>query len=129
MTEQERLQKNKEIVLAFYDIVINQKDYELARPYMTDTYIQHNPTAESGPEGLRDWLVGFKQNAPNLRVDTKRVIAEGDCVMLHSHGSDGTPENSSAVMDVFRLEGDKIAEHWDVIQQIPAEDLSGNGMF
>ena len=77
MTEQERLQKNKEIVLAFYDAAINQKDFDAARPYMTDNYIQHNPTAASGPEGLRDWLVEFKIRVPKLKAQIKKSSQKG----------------------------------------------------
>lgn len=128
MTEQQRLQKNKDIVLAFYEAAINEKDFDKARPYMTDTYLQHNPTAATGPEGLRDWLADFKKQFPKLKAHIKKVIAEGDFVVLHVYGTDGEG-HSSAVVDIFRMEGDKVAEHWDVIQPIPPQDMSGNSMF
>ncbi len=39
-------------------------------------------------------------------------------------------EKKEAVgMDIFRFEGNKIAEHWDVIQEIPAQSANENGMF
>ena len=32
-------------------------------------------------------------------------------------------------MDIFRVENDLIVEHWDVLQEIPEKDFSGNTMF
>ena len=32
-------------------------------------------------------------------------------------------------MDLFRLEGGKIVEHWDTVQEIPEKALNANTMF
>jgi predicted SnoaL-like aldol condensation-catalyzing enzyme len=34
-----------------------------------------------------------------------------------------------AVVDIFRLENDKVVEHWDVIQEVPEHVANPNGMF
>jgi predicted SnoaL-like aldol condensation-catalyzing enzyme len=34
-----------------------------------------------------------------------------------------------ALADFFRLENDKVVEHWDVIQDVPKTTASNNGMF
>jgi predicted SnoaL-like aldol condensation-catalyzing enzyme len=39
----------------------------------------------------------------------------------------GTP--TYAVVDILRMEDGRIAEHWDVIQQVPAQTAGGNSMF
>ncbi len=58
---------------------------------------------------------------PNLRLDTKRVIAEGDMVVTHSH-LDLEPDNPGrALADFFRLEDDKVVESWDVIQDVATQ--------
>ena len=129
MSDQQQLERNKEVVVTFYNYIINEKDFESARPYMTDDYKQHNPTAKDGPEGLRAWLEVFYKEFPKLKADTKHVIAEGDMVVLHSLGVNGPSPNGTAVVDIFRVRDGKVCEHWDVIQPIPDDALNANSMF
>jgi predicted SnoaL-like aldol condensation-catalyzing enzyme len=77
-------------------------------------------------EGLRKivtWLT-------DARCEIKRVFADGDYVILHSHwyGLSDNPRGE-AVVDIFRLEGGKVLEHWDVIQPIPETSANTNTMF
>jgi predicted SnoaL-like aldol condensation-catalyzing enzyme len=124
-----QLEANKRVATEFYDAAINRKDFAAASQYLGSGYKQHNPTAADGAEGLRGFIVFLKARYPNQRGDIKRVIAEGDLVVLHVHSTrgDGTP--GRAIVDIFRIENGKVVEHWDVIQDIPAEAANQNGMF
>jgi predicted SnoaL-like aldol condensation-catalyzing enzyme len=57
------------------------------------------------------------------------VLVDSDYVLLHSHVITQPGQRGVSVFDLFRLEGDKLAEHWDVIQNIPEKSLNGNTMF
>jgi hypothetical protein len=58
------------------------------------------------------------------------VIAEGDLVMAHSNVVLVPGTRGTAVVDIFRFDRfNKIAEHWDTIQDVPATSVSGNDMF
>jgi hypothetical protein len=46
----------------------------------------------------------------------------------HWHGLSDNPRGE-AVVDIFRLEGGKVLEHWDVIQPIPEKSANANTMF
>jgi predicted SnoaL-like aldol condensation-catalyzing enzyme len=120
---------NKETVIAFYNAAINDKDFEAASRYLGDKYIQHNPLAADGPEGLKAFLEFAKANLGTFKVEFKRVLADGDFVVVHSHATSGPDDRGSAVMDIFRLENGKVVEHWDVIQAIPEKAMNQNGMF
>jgi predicted SnoaL-like aldol condensation-catalyzing enzyme len=125
----QQLEANKKVAQAFYDAAINKKNYDEAVKYLGSQYKQHNPTAADGAEGLKAFIEFLKTRFPTQRGDVKRVMAEGDLVMLHVHSTrgDGTP--GRAIVDIFRVQNGKVVEHWDVIQDIPEKPANNNGMF
>jgi predicted SnoaL-like aldol condensation-catalyzing enzyme len=129
MAETEQEAMNKKIVLDFYDKAINQKDFEAASEHLGDTYIQHNPLAADGPEGLKAFLEYAKANLADYRTEFKRVLADGNFVVVHAHARANPEDRGTAVMDIFRVENGKVVEHWDVAQPIPEESNNDNGMF
>jgi predicted SnoaL-like aldol condensation-catalyzing enzyme len=124
-----KLEANKKLVLAFYEQIIGRKDFEAGRQYMGNTYKQHAPYAADGPEGLAVFVQWFRENFPNHRYEIKRVLAEGDFVMLHLHGMGGPNPHGESVVDIFRVEDGKVVEHWDIIQPIPEKVENATGMF
>jgi predicted SnoaL-like aldol condensation-catalyzing enzyme len=121
------LETNKRIATDFYDLIFNKGDFESARKYM-GRYKQHNALVADGPEGLRVYVEYRKSVFPNARSEIKRVVAEGDYVVLHVH-TRRTPKIQRASIEIFRLENGKIEEHWDVIQDVPEDWAHPNGMF
>jgi predicted SnoaL-like aldol condensation-catalyzing enzyme len=126
-TEQER--RNRDVVLDFYEAGVNRRDFAAAFRHLGDRYIQHNPNASDGPEGFRERFTFMGANFPKFRVEIKRVFVEGDLVAVHVRSFDGPTPNGEAGVDIFRLEGGRIVEHWDVIQPIPDSIPHGNTMF
>ena len=120
---------NKKIVIDFYEKGLNQKDYEAAARHFGPRYIQHNPNAADGPEGFKKLVEFLKEKFPNSKSEIKRVIAEGDLVMLHVHSVREPGQRGRAIVDIFRLENGKIVEHWDVIQDVPETAANSNTMF
>jgi predicted SnoaL-like aldol condensation-catalyzing enzyme len=125
----EQLARNKQLVLAFYHKIIGEKDYEGARQYMGSEYRQHAPYATDGHTGIAEWVRKFKEGFPQHRYEVKKVIAEGDLVVLHLHGMNGPNPHGESVVDIFRIENGKVVEHWDVIQPIPESADNANTMF
>ena len=120
---------NKNVVVDFYEKAINQKDFEAASKHFGNRYVQHNPVAADGPEGLKAFLGFLKEKFPQSRSEIKRVFADGDYVILHVHAVREPGTRGSAIVDIFKLEGGKIVEHWDVIQPIPEKAANNNSMF
>jgi len=123
------LARNKQLVLAFYNKIIGEKDYEGARRYMGAEYRQHAPYATDGHAGIAQWVRTFKESWPEHRYEVKKVVAEGDLVVLHLHGMNGPNPHGESVVDIFRIENGKVVEHWDVIQPIPETADNANTMF
>ncbi len=123
-------EKNKQIVRDFYELAFNHhKPTEAANKYIGGTYTQHNPHVPDGAAAFYSYFEGFFKQNPQTRVDIKRVVAEGDLVVLHLHFTTGAKDRGSAIVDIFRVEDGKIVEHWDVIQEVPAQSANKNTMF
>jgi predicted SnoaL-like aldol condensation-catalyzing enzyme len=125
----DQLARNKRLVLDFYQTIIGNKDYEGARRYMGEEYRQHAPYATDGHAGVAEWVRKMKESFPQHRYEVKKVVAEGDLVVLHLHGINGLHPFGESVIDIFRIENGKVVEHWDVIQAIPETADNANTMF
>lgn len=123
------LEKNKKNAIDFYRIAYLGNPAEAIERFVGDEYIQHNPGVKNGKEGFIQYFEMMEKDYPEKSIDFVRAIAEGDLVSLHTHQV--WPGNEEYVtMDFFRFDKNgKIVEHWDSIQKIPSETLSGNPMY
>lgn len=125
-----KLEINKAIVSDFYNLAFNlKKPEEAANRYLGSYYRQHNPGAPDGKEPFIAFVNGFQKIFPTLRFEIKRLVAEDDLVVQHSHLIRKEGDRGVAVIDIFRLEKGKIVEHWDVLQEIPETSANSNTMF
>ncbi len=124
------LERNKQNVVAFYDLMFSQcRPGEAIERYAGDEYIQHNPGVANGKQGFIDYFEEAAREYPGKRVEFKRVIAEGNYVVLHCR-QEWPSDHVWAGIDIFRLTPDgRVVEHWDVLQIVPEKSANPNGMF
>ncbi|NII24336.1 hypothetical protein HB364_04570 [Pseudoflavitalea sp. X16] len=126
-----KTEENKTLVKNAMSILVSGQGMgELAKFFDGDRYINHNSKASDGLSGLAK---GMAERA-KLGIITKyekvhKVLGEGNFVLTVTEGSiSGKP---TSFYDLFRVENGKIAEHWDVVQEIPAREdwKNNNGKF
>src|SRR5216684_2843016 len=121
-------EQNKALVLKAFDTLFNKRDYEAAARFWSDTYIQHSAHIEPGREGLFKLI---RTTPDTLRYEHQLIVAEGDYVIVHGRFSGHGPPVAWIAADIVRIENDRLAEHWDVIENeaAKAESKSGLPMF
>ncbi len=122
---------NKKLVRAFVeDILVKGKMDKLAGYFNGDQYLQHNPQIGDGLSGLGAALKALAEQGITMKYNRiHKVLGEGNFVLVISEGSfAGKP---TSFYDLFRVEGGKIAEHWETMETIPAkaEWKNKNGKF
>lgn len=88
-------------------------------------YIQHNLAVADGLAGFGALLAQLPKGS--ARVNTMRVFQDGDHVFAHTEYDFFGPKIG---FDVFRFENGRIVEHWDNLQERPAQpNPSGRSMI
>lgn len=123
-------EQNKNLVIDFYQGVFTKHQVtEYSDRYLDKRYIQHNPHVADGKAPFVDYFKDYFKKNPEANNQIKRVIASGDLVILHVHSTQNSQDRGQAIVDIFRVEDGKIVEHWDVIQEVPAQSANNNSMF
>ena len=121
-------EETKAFVLKAFDTLFNKRDYSKAAEFWSEAYIQHSAHIEPG----RDGLFNLVRSAPvALRYENSRIAVDGNYVLLHGRFSGNGRPRAWVAADVVRMEGGRLAEHWDVLQDevTQTESKSGLPMF
>jgi predicted SnoaL-like aldol condensation-catalyzing enzyme len=115
-----KLATNKKIAYDFFRVVLRGLHLDQAEKYMKDDYIQHNPNADTGLKGFKEYFtkLGKPQAIPETLPGLVAIQAEGDYVTLSFVREYDDPVNkgqkyTTTWFDMFRIDNGKIAEHWD----------------
>jgi predicted SnoaL-like aldol condensation-catalyzing enzyme len=116
-----QLARHKRLVYDFWREVFEAGHLEMAEKYMAEGYIQHNPSVPTGRAAFVEFFGKFKKPRPveaKVSAPLVAITAEGDLVVLSfvrevADPKDASKKYTTTWFDMFRIDNDKIAEHWD----------------
>ena len=119
----------KEAAMDFLRLVASGKVREAYRRYVGSESRHHNAFFPSDAESL---MAAMEENAaknPDKVLEIQRALQDGDLVAVYSHVRQQPGDRGAAVVHIFRFQGDRIAELWDVGQAVPESSPNELGMF
>ena len=120
---------NKNAAVSFLKMAASGKVQEAYSKFVGEGFRHHNPFFEGSAESLQAGMQANALQNPDKVLDVKRVIAEGELVVVHSHVQQKPGERGAAVIHIFRFENGRIVELWDLGQPLPDESPNQFGMF
>lgn len=126
------LNKNKELILRYFEEVWNQGKLEVLDDIMAANYINHSPgmpNPPQGPAGLKPIILAIRQAFPDLKYVINNMVISEEQVAVHTtmHGTHqgeffGLAPTAKLIevdqMQIERIKNNQIVEHWRVTNDL-----------
>jgi len=119
----------KDAAVAFLRAAASGRARETFAKHAARGFRHHNPFFPGDGDSLAKGMDDNAAQFPDKILEPKHVLADGDLVAVHSLVHLEPGDAGIATVHVFRFEGDRIVELWDVGQEIPTDSPNENGAF
>ena len=120
---------HKESAVTFLKAVASGRVREAYERFVGSGFKHHNPYFRGDAASLMNAMEENAKKNPNKVLEIHAAIEEGDRVAVFSRVRQSPQDTGGAVVHIFRFEGDRIVEFWDIGQEIPKDSANENGMF
>jgi predicted SnoaL-like aldol condensation-catalyzing enzyme len=119
-TSADALTDNKQLILDCLARYGEGDHLDAVAPLLRDDYTDHGLPFQTSTKAA--WIaVARELPLADMRIDIRRLMSEGDYVMMYSRRSLPDGALDIAVADVFRVEDGLIAERWEIVEPIPRD--------
>jgi predicted SnoaL-like aldol condensation-catalyzing enzyme len=122
-------QSLKEAAVEFLTLVATGKVREAYERHVGPGFRHHNPYFRGDAESLMEAMEENAAQNPDKSLEVQTALQDGDRVAVFSRVRQKPGDRGAAVVHIFRFEGNRIAELWDVGQAVPEESVNENEMF
>jgi predicted SnoaL-like aldol condensation-catalyzing enzyme len=122
-------QSRRDIATNFLKLAASGRAHEAFDRHASPGFRHHNAWFPGDGPSLMKAMDENAKQYPDKELTIHRVVEDGDQVATFAHVRHRKGEAGAAVVHFFRFEGDRIAELWDVGQEVPADSPNKNGMF
>lgn len=112
---------NREVIERMYKEFFNGHDVSAALKYVREDYIQHNPGVGQGRAALMEGFEKKFEMEPTFKLEIQKIICDGDMAAVYLKNVDPQGKTKCRIVDIYRLQDSKLAEHWDVLQPTAAD--------
>lgn len=112
---------NRDLILDFYQMGIVHGDVSGAFSlYVSQAYRDHTSTGPQGFAKGEQAMVERVLAMQDRQIVVQRIIAEGDSVAVHARAVSKQGTGDTEMIDLYRLNGKKITDHWGFTKPVPS---------
>ena len=120
---------HKDAAVEFLTLIVSGDVRGAYERHVGSGFRHHNPYFSGDAKSLMEGMEEDESRNPGKKLDVQTAIQDGDYVAVHSRLSRAASDLDMAVVHIFRFEGDRIAELWDIGQAVPKNIVNDYGMF
>ena len=119
----------KDAAIDFLTLAASGKVADAYARHVGAGFRHHNPNFRGDAASLKEAMHENAIKNPNKALKIQRALQDGNEVAVLSHVQQHPGDRGGAVVHIFRFEGGRIVELWDVGQAVPENSINENGMF
>jgi predicted SnoaL-like aldol condensation-catalyzing enzyme len=119
----------KDAAISFLRLAGSGKVREAYQKYVGPNFRHHNPFFRGDAQSLMTAMEENAGNNPEKVLEVQRALEDGDLVAVHSRVRQKPADRGAAVVHIFKFQGDRVVELWDMGQPVPENSPNENGMF
>lgn len=123
------MSNRKKLISDMLNDAAKGRDMTLWLDHCSEDFRHHNIHFKGDLKSLVNTIIENGGQFPNISVDIKHILEEGDIVMVHSHIKASHEHPGSSHAHIFKFKDDKIIEMWDFHQEVPESMVNEHGMF
>lgn len=120
---------HKDAAIDFLKLTASGKARVAFAKHVGAGFKHHNPFFAGDPSTLMEAMDENASKHPLKVLEVKLAVQEGDRVAILSRVRQSPQDRGGAVVHLFRFEGDRIVELWDIGQPVPEDSPNEHGMF
>ena len=123
------MSNRKQAATEFLRLVASGHVRDAYHQYISPDFRHHNPFFRGDAQSL---MVAMEENAaqnPNKQLEVQHVLEDGALVAVHAKVTHKPGDPGSALVHIFKFQGDLVTELWDIGQPVPERSPNQHGMF
>ncbi|HXZ80277.1 MAG TPA: nuclear transport factor 2 family protein [Terriglobales bacterium] len=122
-------QSRKDAAIEFLTLVASGKVREAYQRHVGPGFRHHNPFFRGDAASLMEAMEQNATKNPHKIFEVQRALQDEKEVAVFSRVRQKPGDLGAAAVHIFRFDGDRIVELWDIGQAIPEDSVNENGMF
>ncbi|MEU3462731.1 ester cyclase [Streptomyces sp. NPDC006733] len=114
---------NAEAVRELFEDIVGRHRFDELAERILPGYVEHDPLIRSLDGGLVGFWKRLAAEFGDLEVTVRNLVPDNDRVMLFVTWRGRSRAGALHTAELFRLEGGRVAEHWDVVDRSELVEL------